>query len=98
MLTEQEADERAMRLAKEGKLIEAAWVKLILRGAPGYFSPGDLYLMQAAFFRGAKHMLSLIAAADRKGLSEEAMLKMVDDVRAELNSYFAPTPPAPKTH
>ena len=88
MLTEQEADERAMRLAKDGKLIEAAWVKLVLRGAPPSIDPSTLSFMEVAFFRGAKHMLTLMVTAQRKGLSNEEMTRMVNDVGRELTGYF----------
>ena len=88
MLTENEAQERARQLAKDGKLIEAGWVRLMLPGAPDDFHQHHLDLIRFSFFRGARHMLALMTGAHRS-LSEEHMARMIKDLQLEFETTFA---------
>lgn len=87
MLSKKEAEERAGQLSKDGKLIEAGWVLLMLVGAPDNLSPGQLDMVRYSFFRGAKHMLTLLERAQQSLHGDEVINRMADDLRAEFKAF-----------
>lgn len=89
MLTEQEARERAGQLAQDGRLIEAGWVSLMLRGAPGDIKDHQLELVRYAFFRGARHMMALMERVENDNVSDEVLSRLTDDLRKEFLAFTA---------
>jgi hypothetical protein len=85
MLTEEEAQARAHNCARDGNLIEAGWILMVLSGMPDGLPEQDLTPLRAAFFAGAKHMLAVMSGAQRRDNLDTQ--KVANDLRAELARF-----------
>jgi hypothetical protein len=85
MLTDEEAQAHSMNCARSRNLVEAGWVMAMLRGKLGDLPETDLTIMRAMFYAGAKHLLDLMLAAQRReGLDPQ---RVVNDLQAELGRF-----------
>jgi len=84
-MTDEEAQARAQNCARDGNLIEAGWVMTVLSGMPDGVPETELTPLRAAFFAGAKHMLAVMAGAQRRDNLDTQ--KVANDLRAELARF-----------
>ena len=85
MMTDEEAQAQAQAHAKAGNLVEAGWIMAILKGVPDDVPEAERFILRGAFFAGARHMLSVMVGAERRG--DIDMQKVVNDLRIELDQF-----------
>ena len=86
-MTDEEAKQQATVAATGGRLVEAGWIMMVLKGAPEGLSENQIAVVRGSFYAGAKHILTLMSKAQQQDLSDQMMQKMVDDLQAEFGQF-----------
>jgi predicted DNA-binding ArsR family transcriptional regulator len=86
MMSHEETRLRAAQMLREGRMLEAAWIAIMLQGAPDEATANEIAMVRLAFFRGAHALFDIMAAASQvKGADGD---EMIDQIKAELVAFL----------
>jgi hypothetical protein len=86
--TRKKVDEITKKLMKEGKLIEAGWITLLLTLIPPTANKEQINAMKLAFYLGCQHLYSsLVTGLDEDKEPTEEDMKKMELIHKELDVF-----------
>ena len=86
-MRKEEAELRAKVAANNGCMLEAAWISVMLSGAPDTLTRAQMMVVHVAFYRGAESLLQILDMVAREK-DPRLNRNIRGHLQQEINAFF----------